>query len=164
VADSSRRSAPRPAGRGRSRPRTSPAAKTPRTRSRAGGARSAERPEPGRADGRTQGRAGGRASRRTKLTGRAAALVLVACALVLALTYPVQEYFAQRAQIDDMRQKTAEQRDRVDRLQEQRARWNDPAFVKAQARDRLHFVMPGETGYVAVPSAVPSARPSKAPR
>ena len=26
--------------------------------------------------------------------------------------------------------------------------WEDPAFVVAQARSRLHFVFPGEVGYV----------------
>jgi cell division protein FtsB len=184
VPDSSRRSsAPRPAGRGRSRPRTSAAASPPRSRTRAGGAKPAEEPRGGPAGRLAGGPAGGpggrlagglaragRTSRRTKLTGRAAALALVACALVLALTYPLQEYIAQRAQIEDMRERTAEQRERVGKLQEQRARWNDPAFVKAQARDRLHFVMPGETGYVAVDpragggSPAPSGTPSKAAR
>ena len=28
------------------------------------------------------------------------------------------------------------------------AQWNDPAFVAIQARQRLHFVLPGEVGYV----------------
>jgi cell division protein FtsB len=93
-----------------------------------------------------------RRSRRTQLTSRAAVLALVACALVLALTYPTREFFAQRAQIAELRTQTAEQQARVGRLAEQRARWDDPAFVKAQARQRLHFVMPGETGYVAVGS------------
>ncbi len=27
-------------------------------------------------------------------------------------------------------------------------RWKDPAYVEAQARARLHFVRPGEVGYV----------------
>jgi hypothetical protein len=72
-------------------------------------------------------------------------------ALVFALTYPTREYFAQRAQIDKLREQTEEQRKRVAALQEQRARWNDPAYVTAQARQRLHLVKPGETGFVAVP-------------
>jgi hypothetical protein len=32
-------------------------------------------------------------------------------------------------------------------LQGQVARWNDPAYVVAQARDRLIYVLPGETPY-----------------
>jgi hypothetical protein len=27
-------------------------------------------------------------------------------------------------------------------------RWQDPDYVKAQARERLHFVMPGERQYI----------------
>ena len=30
------------------------------------------------------------------------------------------------------------------------ARWRDPAYVKSQARDRLHFVLPGERQYIVV--------------
>ncbi len=136
--DSSRRSAaPRPAGRGRSRSGTSPTAKGPLPRSRGGRA----------AGGRAQGKS---RNRRTHLTSRAAVLALVACALVLTLTYPTREYFAQRAQIAELRKQTDDQRRRVDEQRRQLARWNDPAFVKAQARERLHFVMPGETGYVVV--------------
>ena len=33
-------------------------------------------------------------------------------------------------------------------LQAAEARWDDPAYVEAQARARLHFVRPGEVGYV----------------
>jgi hypothetical protein len=28
--------------------------------------------------------------------------------------------------------------------------WQDPEFVKAQARERLHFVLPGERQYIVV--------------
>ena len=77
-------------------------------------------------------------------------LALVACSLVLALTYPVREYFAQRSQLHRLEKQTAQQRARVGDLQKQLDRWNDPAYVKAQARRRLHYVMPGETGLVTV--------------
>ena len=33
-------------------------------------------------------------------------------------------------------------------LQQELEDWQDPAFVVAQARSRLHFVFPGEVGYV----------------
>jgi hypothetical protein len=36
----------------------------------------------------------------------------------------------------------------VQALEAERARWNDPAYVKAQARTRLLYVMPGEKGFV----------------
>lgn len=49
-----------------------------------------------------------------------------------------------------MRTKVAEQQQRVLDLQVQRKRWDDPAYVRAQARERLHYVLPGETSYVVV--------------
>ena len=37
---------------------------------------------------------------------------------------------------------------RVEGLRAELKDWEDPAFVIAQARSRLHFVFPGEVGYV----------------
>jgi cell division protein FtsB len=95
-------------------------------------------------------------------------LALVVCALALALAYPLREFIAQRREIADLRSQTAAQQQRVDDLQTQKDRWQDPAYVKAMAAQRLHFVMPGETGYVvlepdeapAPKSATPGAAPS----
>ena len=89
------------------------------------------------------------ASRRSSgLTTRAAVLALVFCAVVVALAYPVREYIAQRAEIASLRAQEKAQRAAVAELQRQSDRWNDPAYIKAQARERLHFVEPGETAYV----------------
>ena len=41
-------------------------------------------------------------TRSTKLTGRAALLAVVICAIALSLAYPVREYIAQRQQIDQL--------------------------------------------------------------
>ncbi|MEU1625716.1 septum formation initiator family protein [Streptomyces sp. NPDC020096] len=90
---------------------------------------------------------GARTPRRSRLTGRAALLALTVCALVVALAYPMRQYVAQRSQIADQRKQAQAARDRVERLQQEKARWADPEYVKAQAREQLHLVMPGETGY-----------------
>ena len=86
--------------------------------------------------------------RRSNLTGRAAMLALVVCLLAISLAYPLREYLSQRGDIVDYRAQVAEQEKRVADLRAQHARWNDPAYVQAQARERLHYVMPGETSYV----------------
>jgi len=85
--------------------------------------------------------------RRNKLTGRAALLALVLCALVVALAYPMRQYVSQRSQIAEQRRQAQEAQRKVEQLREEKARWQDPAYVKAQARAHLHFVLPGETGY-----------------
>jgi cell division protein FtsB len=85
--------------------------------------------------------------RRSRFTGRAAVLALVLCALVVALAYPTRQYIAQRSDIAEQREQAEQARKRVEELREEKARWQDPNHVKAEARERLHFVMPGETGY-----------------
>ncbi len=82
------------------------------------------------------------------LTGRALILALVAVTLFVALIVPVRTWLAQRAEIAQLRADVEAVRDRVADLQIQKERWEDPAFVAAEARRRLHFVLPGEIGYV----------------
>jgi cell division protein FtsB len=94
-----------------------------------------------------------RPPRRNKLTGRAALLALVLCALVVALAYPMRQYIAQRSDIADQRREAQQARQKVEQLREEKARWQDPQYVRTQARDHLHYVLPGETGYNVVPTA-----------
>lgn len=71
-------------------------------------------------------------------------LVVVALA---ALVPTVNSYVAQRQQLAALRDQVDSQQDDVDALQAEVDRWQDPAFVTAQARERLLFAMPGETQY-----------------
>src|SRR5688572_8418968 len=80
------------------------------------------------------------ASRRSPLTGRAAVLALVLAALVFSSVVPLRAYFSQRADLAELQARTE--------AQAQKEKWKDAAYVEAQARSRLHFVMPGEVGYV----------------
>ncbi|MCK7625084.1 septum formation initiator family protein [Streptomyces sp. RS10V-4] len=89
----------------------------------------------------------GRRPRRNRLTGRAALLALVLCSLVVALAYPTRQYISQRSDIADQRRKAQDAAAALDRLRDEKARWQDPAYVRQQARRHLHYVMPGETGY-----------------
>ena len=84
----------------------------------------------------------------TNLTGRAAVLALVVCLLAISLAYPLREYLAQRGDISGVRATVAQQEKSVADLRSEQKRWQDPAYVERQARERLHFVMPGETSYV----------------
>jgi cell division protein FtsB len=95
----------------------------------------------------TEGDATGK-RQRANLTGRAAMLALVVCLLAISLAYPLREYLAQRGEIADYRSQVAEQEQRVDELRRAQRRWQDTAYVEAQARERLRYVMPGETSYV----------------
>lgn len=103
-------------------------------------------------------------ARRPRFTGRAAVLALVVCALVAALAYPMRQFVAQRSQIAQQRAAAAQAQRDVDALQREKARWQDPAYVAAQARARLHYGFPGETLFTSVdPAATPSADASGPP-
>ncbi|MFC0601377.1 FtsB family cell division protein [Streptomyces palmae] len=86
--------------------------------------------------------------RRNRLTGRAALLALVLCALVVALAYPIRQYVAQRSDIAEQRRQAQQAREENERLREQKARLKDPAYIERLARERLHYVRPGETGFI----------------
>ena len=88
--------------------------------------------------------------RRSALTRRALVLALVLLALGVMLAVPIRSWLAQRAQIAGLEADVAAAQERVTALQVEKERWEDPAFVAAEARRRLHFVMPGEIGYVAL--------------
>jgi hypothetical protein len=77
-------------------------------------------------------------------------LGLVVCALVLSLAYPAKEFLAQRGEIGRLQQEQRATQARVAALEERKRQLDDPAYVRAQARARLHFVLPGETVYVVV--------------
>ncbi|SFC13886.1 FtsB family cell division protein [Streptomyces aidingensis] len=96
---------------------------------------------------RAQNRRLRRPPRRSRLTGRAALLALVVCTLVVALAYPLRQYIAQRAENDELRRQERATRERVEELRDEKARWQDPAYVEQQARRRLHYVRPGEIGF-----------------
>ncbi|KAB1986316.1 MULTISPECIES: FtsB family cell division protein [Streptomyces] len=100
-----------------------------------------------------------RQARRSRLTGRAALLAMVLCSLIVALAYPMRQYVSQRAQIGELERQREQARQRVEQLRDLKARWQDDAYAKQQIRQRLHYVMPGETGYVVIdPDAARQAR------
>ncbi|MFY9330376.1 MAG: septum formation initiator family protein [Candidatus Nanopelagicales bacterium] len=88
------------------------------------------------------------AAARTPWTGRAVILLCVLAALVITLAIPVRELLSQRGEIDQLRTAVELAEVQVDDLNEQVSDWQDPAYITAQARSRLHFVFPGEVGYV----------------
>ncbi|MGW0556190.1 FtsB family cell division protein [Streptomyces sp. NPDC002926] len=91
-----------------------------------------------------------RQDRRSRLTGRAAFLTLVICSLVVALAYPMRQYVSQRADIADQRRRMGDAKQQVERLRDEKARLQDDRYVERLAREHLHFVLPGETGYTVI--------------
>ena len=76
-------------------------------------------------------------------------LVIVTTSFIVMATLAtqMQNYFAQRAQINALRNQVADANSALEQAKRDLARWNDPTYVAAQARTRLHFVFPGERQY-----------------
>jgi cell division protein FtsB len=122
---------------------------------RSGGARSAEAGRSAKRPAAARRAAAAGAVKRTpapqprRLTRRATVLAGLLIALLLAYAYPVRVYLSQQAEIATLEQRQSEQRRRIAHLAEERAKWDDDEYVRAQAR-RLHYFLPGEVPYVVV--------------
>ena len=86
--------------------------------------------------------------RRPRFTGRAAVLVLVLAVLTVSYASSLRAYLEQRSHIGDLKVAIAEREASINSLEREKQRWQDPAFVQAQARARFGYVMPGETGFL----------------
>jgi cell division protein FtsB len=76
---------------------------------------------------------------------------------VVVLAPSLKLLIQQRAQIANLEQSVANQKAHVTALKGQVGRWDDPAYIEAQARNRLLFVLPGEYSYLVIPNATATA-------
>lgn len=81
------------------------------------------------------------------LTRRAMVLVLVVVVLAISFGSSLRIYLSQQHDLAVAQQQLRDRSAQIADLEAELARWNDPEYVKAQARERLGWVMPGETGY-----------------
>ncbi|WP_405087068.1 septum formation initiator family protein [Microbispora sp. NBC_01389] len=84
---------------------------------------------------------------RPQLTGRAAILAVVVCAIAMSLAYPAREYVAQRRQIAQLEAQQANALSKLQRLEERRRRLEDPEYIKRLAKERLFYCEPGADCY-----------------
>lgn len=138
--------------------------KTARSESGSGAARASKR--------RSTARANSERHERKILglsTGRAVLLAAVLCGLALTLAVPLRTYFTQRSDAHELAQQHRQLEQDVAGLRDRRAQQQDPNYIRAEARDRLRLVMPGETPYIVQipdieqPAIPPPATKAKAP-
>ena len=140
---------PRPASRpgagpGRGRPRARPA---PRRPSAPAGPSAADAARAAEQAAQQEAKSSAAVRRRSTLTTRAIALAVVFLILTISYASSLRIYFAQSAQIATTKQRISASQERIAELQTDLARWDDPEYVRTQARARLGWVMPGETGF-----------------
>jgi len=80
-------------------------------------------------------------------SGRMLALAVVMIAITIMLAPTVKIFLEKRAEISALEGEIASRKAEQTELNKQISRWQDPNYVKQQARDRINMVMPGETGY-----------------
>jgi len=130
-------------------------ARRPTAPSRAAGTRRPENSRP--AGGRTapKGR-GSRIQIATRNNGtvsvswRAIVLTLVLAVAFVLVTPTLRYYLRQQEQERRLNEQVAALEARNDSLQNAIDRWGDPNYVRAQARERLGYVMPGQQPYVVI--------------
>lgn len=75
----------------------------------------------------------------------------VVCLLAFVVVFTsLRAYLSQQAQYDAVVSKIKEASDTSTSLENELARWKDDTYVRAQVRERLGYVMPGDTSYVVV--------------
>jgi cell division protein FtsB len=97
------------------------------------------------------------ASRSTRLTGRAALLAVVICAIALSLAYPVREYIAQRQQIDQLLAQQQTLAAQVQAYQQDYNKLGQTWYIEQQARSELHMCFPNEECYEVISGQPPKA-------
>lgn len=79
---------------------------------------------------------------------RMLAIAVFALVAVIIVASPLNQYLNQQQEKRELLSQLAETTARVEVLEQELARWQDDDFVRSQARERLGYVMPGETLYL----------------
>lgn len=85
---------------------------------------------------------------RRRTSNRVLALSVIFFILALTIAPPVKNYFTQRAQISALKSQLTDDNTALENARRELTLWQDPEYVKSQARERLHFVLPGERQYI----------------
>lgn len=87
-----------------------------------------------------------------RITGRLNSYTLALLAVILigvfTLAPSAQIWYEQRREIADYKALVEQSKKDLEGMQEERLRWDDEVYIRAQARDRLYFVMPGEVSFL----------------
>src|SRR3954451_8246985 len=127
---------PRRAPTGRPGSRPGVPRQRPRPRARAGAAPVAVAP--------------GAQRKTSRFTGRAMVLLLVLSVLTISYASSLKAYFQQHSQIQQLKSQIASSESSITALENEKARWQDPAYLREQARARFGYLMPGQTSYVVI--------------
>jgi len=73
--------------------------------------------------------------------------MLVLAVLAVSYASSLRAYLDQREHIEETQAAIEQRRASIEALEREKLRWEDPAFVRTQARARFGYLMPGEVGF-----------------
>jgi len=88
--------------------------------------------------------------RNLRLSGFAFTVLGLIVLSVVVLAPSLRILVEQQQQIAQLRTAVENEKNRVDELDENVARWEDPAYIESQARDRLNYVYPRDYTYLVI--------------
>ena len=88
--------------------------------------------------------------RSIRLSGFTIASLVLVVLFIVVLAPSLRIMIEQQQQLAQLHDSVAAQKQKVKDLSGERARWEDPSYVDAQARERLNFVYPGEYSYLVI--------------
>ncbi|BDZ38953.1 septation ring formation regulator EzrA [Microbacterium suwonense] len=83
-----------------------------------------------------------------RLSGFAVIMLSLVVLGTWVLVPSIGTYLDQRQKIASLEQSVQLTKDQIADLERERARWDDPAYITTQARERLYYVRPGEVVYL----------------
>lgn len=92
--------------------------------------------------------------RSIRLSGFTIATLTVLVLTVVVLAPSLRIFVQQQQQLTQLRAEVEAQKAGVKDLTSERARWDDPSYIEAQARERLNYVYPGEYSYLVINDGV----------
>lgn len=88
--------------------------------------------------------------RNLRLSGFTVFMLALVVVAVVVLAPSLRILIEQRAQIAELQKSVDDAGAAVDELTTEVARWDDPAYIEAQARERLYYVFPGDVSYLVI--------------
>ncbi|WP_069711707.1 FtsB family cell division protein [Curtobacterium sp. ER1/6] len=86
--------------------------------------------------------------RSIRFSGFSLLMLAIIVLFVVVLAPSLRTLVQQQEQIAQQQREVAAQKADVTQKKQDVARWDDPAYIEAQARDRLLYVYPGEESYL----------------
>ncbi|GAA4188507.1 septum formation initiator family protein [Microbacterium oryzae] len=83
-----------------------------------------------------------------RLSGFTAIMLGLVILAAFVLVPTASTYLEQRQRIAFLQEAVQVSQDKVDALERERSRWQDPAYITTQARERLFYGFPGEVVYI----------------